>query len=54
MTPERFRDGMTFDEYVRYVGTPENLRREAGWWLGPKRPREGPSRRKARLCGAPL
>jgi hypothetical protein len=37
MTPARFRDGMTFDEYVRYTGTPENLRREAGWWLGPKR-----------------
>lgn len=37
MTPERFRDGMTFDEYVRYTGTPENLRREAGWWLGTKR-----------------
>jgi hypothetical protein len=37
MTPERFRDGMTFDEYVRYTGTPQNLRREAGWWLGPKR-----------------
>ena len=28
---------MTFDEYVRYVGTPENLAREAGWWLGPQR-----------------
>ena len=29
--------GMTFDEYVRYVGTPANLAREAGWWLGPQR-----------------
>ncbi len=37
MTPERFRQGMTFDEYVAYAGTPENLRREAGWWRGPQR-----------------
>jgi hypothetical protein len=29
VTPARFAAGMTFDEYVRYVGTPENLRREA-------------------------
>jgi len=28
---------MTFDEYVTYAGTPENLAREAGWWLGPQR-----------------
>lgn len=37
VTPERFPKGMTFDQYVEYVGTPENLAREAGWWLGPKR-----------------
>ena len=37
MTAERFAQGMTFDQYVAYVGTPENLAREAGWWLGPKR-----------------
>ncbi len=37
VTPERFARGMTFDEYVKYVGTPENLAREAGWWLGPQR-----------------
>jgi hypothetical protein len=37
ITPERFATGMTFDEYVTYVGTPENLAREAGWWLGPQR-----------------
>ena len=30
MTPERFAKGMTFDQYVAYVGTPENLAREAG------------------------
>lgn len=28
VTPERFAKGMTFDEYVKYVGTPENLARE--------------------------
>lgn len=28
VTPERFAKGMTFDAYVKYVGTPENLARE--------------------------
>ena len=28
---------MTFEQYVAYTGTPENLVREAGWWLGRKR-----------------
>ena len=28
VTPERFAKGMTFDEYVKHVGTPENLARE--------------------------
>jgi hypothetical protein len=37
ITPERFAAGMTFDQYVTYVGTPENLAREAGWWLGTQR-----------------
>jgi hypothetical protein len=37
VTAERFEQGMTFDEYVRWAGTPENLVREAGWWLGPER-----------------
>jgi len=37
VTPERFAQGRTFDEYVAYVGTPENLAREAGWWKGPQR-----------------
>ena len=37
VTPERFATGMTFDQYVTYVGTPGNLAREAGWWLGPQR-----------------
>lgn len=30
VTSERFAKGMTFDQYVAYVGTPENLGREAG------------------------
>jgi len=29
VTSERFAKGRTFDEYMRYVGTPENLAREA-------------------------
>lgn len=37
ITPDRFARGMTFDQYLSYVGTPENLAREAGWWLGPER-----------------
>jgi hypothetical protein len=28
VTPERFAKGMTFDEYVRFIGSPENLSRE--------------------------
>jgi thioredoxin family protein len=28
MTPERFAKGMTFHEYVRFVGSPENLGRQ--------------------------
>jgi Thioredoxin len=28
MTPERFAQGMTFDQYVRFCGSPENLVRE--------------------------
>jgi Thioredoxin len=28
VTPDRFARGMTFDQYVAYVGTPENLKRE--------------------------
>jgi hypothetical protein len=37
VTAERFATGLTFDGYVRYAGSPENLEREAGWWLGPVR-----------------
>lgn len=28
MTPERFAKGMTFDDYVKFIGSPENLARE--------------------------
>ena len=28
MTPDRFAQGMTFDDYVKFVGSPENLARE--------------------------
>ena len=28
MTPERFAKGMSFDDYVTFIGSPENLRRE--------------------------
>lgn len=31
VTPERFAQGMTFDEYVKFVGTPENLAREGSF-----------------------
>ena len=34
VTAERFATGLTFDEYLRYAGSPENLEREAGWWRG--------------------
>jgi hypothetical protein len=37
VTPKRFAQGMTFEDYMRYIGTPENLAREAGWWLGKER-----------------
>jgi len=37
VTAERFAQGLTFEQYVAYTGTPENLAREAGWWLGRKR-----------------
>ena len=37
VTPERFASGMTFEQYLDYIGTPENLARESGWWLGRER-----------------
>ena len=35
ITAERFAQGMTFDEYVAYIGSPENLKRKA--YSGPRR-----------------
>jgi hypothetical protein len=29
VTAERFAQGRTFEEYLKYIGTPENLAREA-------------------------
>src|SRR5262249_39131535 len=37
VTPERFRQGRTFEEYLEWIGTPDNLAREAGSWLGAER-----------------
>ena len=34
ITADRFAQGMTFEEYVAYIGSPENLRREGG--TGPR------------------
>lgn len=33
VTPERFASGMTFEQWVAYVATPENLKREASQGL---------------------
>lgn len=37
VTAARFARGMTFEQYLAFIGTPENLAREAGWWRGPER-----------------
>jgi hypothetical protein len=34
ISADKFASGMTFDEYVAFIGTPENLKREAG--TGPR------------------
>ena len=39
ITAERFAQGMTFAEYVAFIGTPENLQREAT--LGPRQDYSG-------------
>ena len=31
VSPERFAQGMTFDQYVKFVGAPENLKREGSF-----------------------
>jgi hypothetical protein len=35
VTPERYASGMTFDDYVRYIGSPRNLQRDGN--AGPRR-----------------
>ena len=37
VTAERFAKGMTFDQYVKYTGSSENLAREAFGELFPRR-----------------
>jgi hypothetical protein len=37
VTAARFARGMTFEQYLAFIGTSENLAREAGWWRGPER-----------------
>ena len=37
LSPERFARGMTIEQYLDFIGTSENLAREAGWWLGTQR-----------------
>jgi hypothetical protein len=37
VTPERYASGMTFEEYLRYVSSPENLRREGAGSGEPRR-----------------
>ena len=52
VTPQRFAQGMTFNEYVAFVGTPENLQRESGG--GPRVDQSGFFREafeKSRLTG---
>jgi hypothetical protein len=31
LTPERFAQGMTFEQYLEYIGSPENLQREGSF-----------------------
>ena len=33
VSKERFAQGMTFDEYVKFVGTPDNLKREGSFGM---------------------
>ncbi len=54
VTPERYASGMTFDQYVAYVGSPENLARE-GSGGAPRRDWSGHLRQahqRARLSDA--
>ena len=46
VTPERFASGMTFEQYLAYVGAPENLKRE-----GSGRPRSDMTANLRAACG---
>jgi hypothetical protein len=48
VTRERFAKGMTFDEYVKVVGTPENLGREGSTLAGSAPRRDGSEFLRAR------
>ena len=37
LTPERYASGMTFEQYLAYVASPENLRREGSPSSEPRR-----------------
>src|SRR5262245_45245503 len=45
VTPERFAKGRTFEEYVKYAGSPENLAREAFGGYFDDRGAMGPQRK---------
>ena len=52
VTPERFAKGRTFDEYVKYVGSPENLAREAFGGYFPTADHTAPRARTTAGCSA--
>ena len=54
VTPARFAQGMTFDEYVRFTGTPENLAREGSTLAGPAPRKDWSGFLKARHANARL
>jgi hypothetical protein len=47
LTPERFAQGMTYEQYLQFIATPENLRRE-GSSTGPRRDVSGLIRERYR------
>src|SRR5262249_26474911 len=45
VTPERYASGMTFEQYLQYIASPENLRRESSPLAGGVRQDWGGGRR---------
>src|SRR4029453_2834354 len=41
VTPERYASGMNFEQYLRYIASPENLRREGSGDGEPRRDGSG-------------